>query len=583
MRTHRLALAALALAGGVSACHDAPSANRGEAVLRVVPRFSRETAQTAARLADFGISYDRVRITVRRPPADVVADTTFSFGPSQSEVTLTLEVKARSDGEVFDVTIQYLDNAVVVFEGSAPVQSHPPSDPEADVSTIDVRYVGPGANTERLVLSPTNIPLLSTVTATITAQAFDAAGNAVATVPLEWTSSNTTVAALTASGLSATLRPNGPRGSVTVTATTPTGVHGEATASISPPPTGIFVISGGAQTGVVGNTLVQPAVVEVRANDGLGVPGMSVAFTPPSGGSVGTGTATTDASGRATTSLRLGTVAGAQTFGASAAGFSVSVPATALAGPVTALQFRTPPSDVAAGALLGPAVQVSLLDSFGNLNPSNAAVSLTLGGGTAGALLSGTITRTASSGVATFDDLSVDWVGGAYTLTARAPSLGSMQVTSGVFNVTAAGAAGIRLAMGGTATASVGAGQDLTVPIRLDLSNRGTLDLASISLAVSWDPTRFVFKSFSLGDWRDSNGTSASITTNTANAEHGALLIAGFTTVETLSPFTLGTLVLGGVSGGAPTVVGASVTAAGNAVGSPIVVTPRALTVTINP
>jgi hypothetical protein len=82
-------------------------------------------------------------------------------------------------------------------------------------------------------------------------------------------------------------------------------------------------------------------------------------------------------------------------------------------------------------------VKVMLEDASGGVVASNnSAVTLTLSGGTAGAILTGTTTVAASSGVATFTGLSVNTAGTAYTLTAADGTLTS--ATSSAFNITAA-------------------------------------------------------------------------------------------------------------------------------------------------
>jgi alpha-tubulin suppressor-like RCC1 family protein len=95
------------------------------------------------------------------------------------------------------------------------------------------------------------------------------------------------------------------------------------------------------------------------------------------------------------------------------------------AGP-TKLAFAVQPSTVTSGAAITPAVQVTVQDDRGNtLTTSTANVTLviTSGTGTGGAVLGGTLTRAAVSGVATFNNLTIDKAGSDYTLSASAPQL----------------------------------------------------------------------------------------------------------------------------------------------------------------
>lgn len=86
----------------------------------------------------------------------------------------------------------------------------------------------------------------------------------------------------------------------------------------------------------------------------------------------------------------------------------------------------------------GPAVAVEVLDGAGGrITTSAAPIALTLGGGTAGAVLrlngSTDVTASAVQGLATFSALSVDRVGFGYTMTAS--SSGLDPAVSGPFNV----------------------------------------------------------------------------------------------------------------------------------------------------
>ena len=108
-------------------------------------------------------------------------------------------------------------------------------------------------------------------------------------------------------------------------------------------------------------------------------------------------------------------------------------------GPATNINFQTSPVTTTAGATLA-ATTVRIRDQFNNVvtsdNTTNITVAITTNSGTAGATLSGTKTRQAQNGVVTFNDLSIDKSGTAYSLTATSsPSFGS--ATSGTFNINA--------------------------------------------------------------------------------------------------------------------------------------------------
>lgn len=110
------------------------------------------------------------------------------------------------------------------------------------------------------------------------------------------------------------------------------------------------------------------------------------------------------------------------------------------AGTATKLVFSVQPSQTGAGAIITPAVKVTARDAVGNTATSfvgnvTAAFGTNAGGGT----LSGTLVKPVVSGVATFNDLSIDKLGTGYTL--KATATGLTAATSATFNIVAGSAA----------------------------------------------------------------------------------------------------------------------------------------------
>jgi hypothetical protein len=105
-------------------------------------------------------------------------------------------------------------------------------------------------------------------------------------------------------------------------------------------------------------------------------------------------------------------------------------------GGVPRLSFNVPPSDVAEGAAITPAVRVQVLDANGNLVPTATTITITftISGNPGGGTLSGTTTMRAANGTATFANLNIDKRGEGYSLTATAAGYAS--AVSGNFNVT---------------------------------------------------------------------------------------------------------------------------------------------------
>jgi hypothetical protein len=92
------------------------------------------------------------------------------------------------------------------------------------------------------------------------------------------------------------------------------------------------------------------------------------------------------------------------------------------------LLFSQQPSDTTAGQFISPAVQVQILDQFNNVltNDNSDTVTVSIGNNPGGGTLSGTLTQTVSSGVATFADLSIDKAGSGYTLVANGAGLAAL-------------------------------------------------------------------------------------------------------------------------------------------------------------
>src|SRR5262245_2853441 len=152
-------IATLVLAVAVASCSDTPNAPvklaAGKSRILLAPRFSPEASAVYAQRAEIaGVQFDRVRVRIVRPPSEVVVDTTITFGPNSSPVTLDLTVEARQAGEIFDGAIDYTSNGTVVFHGQTKVQSYGPEEPAPAQQEILIEYVGVGANAARVTLTP---------------------------------------------------------------------------------------------------------------------------------------------------------------------------------------------------------------------------------------------------------------------------------------------------------------------------------------------------------------------------------------------------------------------------------------------
>ncbi|MBX3294047.1 MAG: carboxypeptidase regulatory-like domain-containing protein [Acidobacteria bacterium] len=102
-------------------------------------------------------------------------------------------------------------------------------------------------------------------------------------------------------------------------------------------------------------------------------------------------------------------------------------------GPPTQVAFTSQPVSTTGGAILNT-ITVAVQDAAGTtLTNSTAPVTLSIADNPGGGVLSGTVTRNAVNGIATFNDLSINKAGAGYTLLASSGSLAS--ATSNAFNI----------------------------------------------------------------------------------------------------------------------------------------------------
>jgi hypothetical protein len=185
--------------------------------------------------------------------------------------------------------------------------------------------------------------------------------------------------------------------------------------------------------------------------------------------------------------------------------------------------------------------------------------------------LSGTTTVSTVNGVATFTDLAITGTG-AHTLAFT--TTGATAVTSGTVSMVAPTT--VRLLVGATPTLAGTAATDIVIPVLVDLTGRGSQDLAAITATLTWDPAKYTYVSNSAGTWVDVTGGAASVTVNATNTASGTLSLSGFTNDATTASFTLRTITLRPVATG-PVVMAATVSAAGNVNGASVTVVPRNL------
>jgi hypothetical protein len=135
----------------------------------------------------------------------------------------------------------------------------------------------------------------------------------------------------------------------------------------------------------------------------------------------------------------------------------------------TQLGFSVQPTNVAVGASITPAVQVSIENAAGSvITSATNAVTIAIGTNPGGGALSGTVTANAVNGVATFSNLSISKAGTGYTLTAAATGLTG--ATSSAFNVTTPVGPPAKLAFSVQPT-SVAVGSSITPPVQVSVDD----------------------------------------------------------------------------------------------------------------
>ena len=306
----------------------------------------------------------------------------------------------------------------------------------------------------------------------------------------------------------------------TVTGLTPSFVTFNATAAkaIAKAPSA----NGDNQTGVQGTQLANPLVVKVTDGSGGAVAGITVSWATSTGGSVGSPTAVTDASGLAQTTATLNTTGGTNTYTASVAtltGSPISFSATAAKNIAKAASANGDNQTGVAGAQLALPLVVKVTD---NAAGAVAGITVTWATSTGGSVGSAT-SQTDASGLAQ-TTATLNSTGGTNTYTATVSGLTGSAVS---FNAIAAKNVAVN---SGDAQSGV-AGVQLTNPLVVKVTDNGTNPVAGITVT---------FASGSGG----SVGTASAVTdagglaqsTATLGAAGGAQTFTG--TVAGLTPAT---------------------------------------------
>ena len=365
------ALLCLLTAGIV--CSDAPTGTRPSSAFRlaVAPRFQGPAAAIFANMSAFSLAVDNVHLTIRPliggdALGAPLKDTTVAFPADEDELRIVVDVAIPERSQELRVEVELREGTIVYFEGSATLlalqgQTSGPSEP------IDMSYVGPGVNAAFLTLNRFEPTIAPSSALQFAVTAYDAGEHIVNGLPIAWSSSDVTVATVTATGL---VTSTGKVGTTTIKATALNGLTDETTISVQPVAR-LALLGGDKQSAIAGLVLPSPFVVQAFAATDRPVIGASITFSAlTSGGSVGDATVTTGDDGTASTTLKLGAAIGAYSFRAAATGLpsvpAVTIGATALSGLPVALAILSGNSQAAAvGTILEPLI-VQVKDALGN-------------------------------------------------------------------------------------------------------------------------------------------------------------------------------------------------------------------------
>ena len=331
------------------------------------------------------VPFIKVRVVLVNAAGTRVVDRVVDFPSNVQEVPLSFDVPlaagSGSTGESMTLSLAFVNAAgdTVFRGGPQQVQvvptlpgSEPPPAPQ-----ILITFTGTGAAATSVVISTLADTVLAGNAFSYSAVARDALGSAIAGTPIAWRSASPTRATITApgSGAGTTLPSRGPA-LIIAQLLSVSGAADTVLLEVLPRAGALVGVSGSGQSALVGSLLSQPVVVRVNATDGLPMAGVTVSFAAANGGSVGSASAVTNASGLAQTTWTLGGGVGVQSLTATSTGLSgspLTINATATVPVVSLIHHYPFNSDL--NDIVGTAN-----GTFGGTNNAIAAQVLAFGG-----------------------------------------------------------------------------------------------------------------------------------------------------------------------------------------------------------
>ena len=319
------------------------------------------------------VDFDRVRITLVRPPSTAVLDTVISIPPTADSVDLSLSVPLSTSREDLLLYLRLVNAAGdTVFRNTPYPQSVTVTSGGGAVVPAPIEYVGVGYDAVAVYIGTPDTTVLFGDSLAVSATAWGSVEQQIPGTPIVWRS-------LDSARVRVPDRARGKvvggtqRGAARIVAELLTGPADTVVVTAQPVPTLLTRVSGEGQSGVPLAALPVPLRVRVTAADGLGVQ-VPVAFRAlAAGASVSLDTVRSDSLGFAEVTGTLGAAVGSQTFEASVARIAAPVvfTATALSGNVANVTLDRTVDTIARGTTLQ--YNATARDSLGN------PVSVTIG------------------------------------------------------------------------------------------------------------------------------------------------------------------------------------------------------------
>ncbi len=185
-------MALLALVGGCGSDEGTAVGAPGLGSMAVQPVLPPNFSRFAGELA-----VEQVHVLVERPRLsgsnEILSDVTAPFALSTNTLQLNLPVLLIADTELLLVGIDYLTaSGLKLFSGKGTVLVAAGSTPNA-VPKIPIAYVGPGANTSTVTVTPSDTVLPFGGNADLRLDAYDAAGLPVPNVYVHWSTDDPAV------------------------------------------------------------------------------------------------------------------------------------------------------------------------------------------------------------------------------------------------------------------------------------------------------------------------------------------------------------------------------------------------------